>query len=219
MSAEGVAPPAGSAREVEAEREAPSRRQPPEELLAMCEQAEALLAGLNRAFAHYDRAALAGAERLAAQVHAAERTLTEALLRTPWAFVPGHLERIGDEAETILRCIRIILTDGVPFSDRAVGEVDELMRRAAEMLRLVRDAILTRNRFLLDALEREGTALADRAASCAEAHEARLIEGLCSPRASSLFLAMLDALRGIQWHARQIGRRLRGTRPGDQGTG
>ncbi len=209
MSVEGVRPPAGGVLQSEAEWQAGARRQPPEELLVMCEQAEALLVTLNQAFTHYDRVALARAERLAAGVHAAETTLTAALLRTPWAFVPGHLERIGDEAETILRCIRIILTDGVPFSDRAVGEVDELMRRAADLLRITRDAILTRNRFLLDTLDREGAALADRAASCAEAHEARLIEGVCSPRASSLFLAILDALRGIQWHARQIGRRLR----------
>ncbi len=185
-----------------------AERQAAERLLAMCEQAEALLQALDRAFTHYDRAALARAEQLAAEIHGAERPLTTALLRSRWAFVPGHLERIGDQAETILRCVRIILGDGVPFSDRAVGEVGELMGRAAELLRLVRDTLQTRNRFLLDTLARKGKALATRAAGFAEAHEARLVEGVCSPRASSLFLAIIDSLRGIEWHARQIGQRL-----------
>jgi Na+/phosphate symporter len=181
----------------------------PQALLDQCAQAEALLTTLARALTHYDRAALERADELAAGVHAAEKRLTADLLRTPWQFVPGHLERIGDQAETILRCARAVVRDGVPFSDRAVAEVEELMMRAAELLRLVHDALETRNRFLLDAVARKGAALGARASAFAETHEARLVEGVCVPQASSLFLAILDSLRGLEWHARQIGQRLR----------
>lgn len=185
------------------------RPKAPEPLLAQCAQAEALLVALGRALTHYDGAALGEAEKMAAQIHVAEKTLTRELLGTPWQSVPGHLERIGDQAETILRCARIVIAEGVPFSDRAVAEVEELMVRAAELLRLVHDALETRNRFLLDAVARKGTALASRASTFADAHEARLVEGVCVPQASSLFLAILDSLRGIEWHARQVGQRLR----------
>ncbi len=181
----------------------------PQPLLDQCAQAEALLAELGRALTHYDRAALERAGALAAEIHRAEKTLTQELLKTPWQFVPGHLERIGDQAETILRCARIIVTEGIPFSDRGVAEVEDLTMRATELLRLVHDALETRNRFLLDAVARKGAALTTRAAAFAEAHEARLVEGVCMPQASSLFLAIIDSLRGIEWHARQIGQRLR----------
>ena len=181
----------------------------PQALLDQCAQAEALLATLARALSHYDEGALARAEELAASIHAAEQRLTGDLLRTPWQFVPGHLERIGDQAETILRCVRTVLRDGIPFSDRAIAEIEELMMRATELLRLVHDALETRNRFLLDAVARKGSALGSRAAAFAEAHERRLVEGVCVPQASPLFLAILDSLRGLEWHARQIGQRLR----------
>jgi Na+/phosphate symporter len=197
---------------------APAERQPaprpPDDLLELCEDAEALLRELGRAFTHYDRAALGRAERLAARVHAAEKALTATLLRTPWAFLPGHLERIGDQAETILRCVRIILDQGVPFSDRAVGEVEDLLGRGAELLRLVRDVLATQSRFLLQAVARESVALAARANRYAEAHEARLVEGVCVPRASSLFLAIVDSLRAIEWHVREIAERVAAAAPG-----
>jgi Na+/phosphate symporter len=180
----------------------------PDALLTVCEDAEAFLRELARAFSHYDRAALGRAEGLAARVHAAERGLTADLLRTPWAFVPGHLERIGDQAETILRCVGIILDQGVPFSDRAVGEVEDLLDRAAELMRLVRDALATRSRALLRVVAQKSTGLAARANRYAEAHEARLVEGVCLPQASSLFLAIVDSLRAIDFHVREIARRI-----------
>ena len=39
-------------------------------------------------------------------------------------------------------------------------------------------------------------------------HEERLIEGVCMPKASSAYLAMLDYLREITRHARRIGTRV-----------
>jgi hypothetical protein len=33
-------------------------------------------------------------------------------------------------------------------------------------------------------------------------------EGVCMPKASSLFVAILDYFRGIEWHVRQIAQRL-----------
>jgi hypothetical protein len=39
-------------------------------------------------------------------------------------------------------------------------------------------------------------------------HEQRLIEGVWKPRASSLYLAMFDDLKWIEWHAWQIGEKL-----------
>ncbi|RMD51794.1 MAG: hypothetical protein D6828_06715, partial [Nitrospirae bacterium] len=36
------------------------------------------------------------------------------------------------------------------------------------------------------------------------AHEERLIEGLCLPINASIYLHMLDAIKGIAWHGKKI---------------
>jgi hypothetical protein len=36
------------------------------------------------------------------------------------------------------------------------------------------------------------------------------VEGLCMPKASSLYVAILDDLKGIEWHTRQIAQKLAG---------
>jgi len=46
------------------------------------------------------------------------------------------------------------------------------------------------------------------ASDFARAHEERLIEGVCLPKASSAYLAMVDYLREIVRHARRIGARM-----------
>ncbi len=39
-------------------------------------------------------------------------------------------------------------------------------------------------------------------------HSLRLIEGLCIPFASSLYINMLDEIKNIGWHAREIATKL-----------
>lgn len=38
----------------------------------------------------------------------------------------------------------------------------------------------------------------------------KMIVGLCLPVASSLYISMLDAIKGIAWHAKEIATRLAG---------
>jgi Na+/phosphate symporter len=60
---------------------------------------------------------------------------------------------------------------------------------------------------------RESAAEISRSASeFATMHEERLIEGLCMPKASPLFLDILDAIKGIAWHAKEIAEKLTASR-------
>ena len=45
-------------------------------------------------------------------------------------------------------------------------------------------------------------------AEYATLHEERLIEGLCLPVASSLYINMLDSIKNIAWHAKEIATKL-----------
>jgi len=59
-------------------------------------------------------------------------------------------------------------------------------------------------------LEESERAIVRTANEYATKHEERLIEGLCLSKASPLFLEILDAVKEIASHARDIGKELGG---------
>jgi len=91
-----------------------------------------------------------------------------------------------------------------------VGPVQggQLFTQTTELLECARDLTLTGNRVLARHVELESMRFQDQASDFARAHEERLIEGVCMPKASSAYLAMLDYLREITRHARRIAARV-----------
>ncbi len=189
------------------------------QIIGMAEEVVRMLRQVQEAFHRLDSAPLDSAEKLGRHVHEAERQLTRRLVQRAGPkpgnagaeeaiFVPMHLERIGDNIEFLGRAVRSMLKDGVLFTDRAMREVRSLFDLDVELLEGLRDALRTGNRTLVRYILEEGRTCETRANEYALFHEQRLIEGVCVPRASSLYLAMLDYLKGIEWHAREIAEKL-----------
>jgi len=183
----------------------------------MCEQTVEMLRLTWEGFRRQDTRPLEPAERLGREIHRREKTLTELVVKpapeAPGAdrelvFVPMHLERIGDNVEYLVRAIQTMVREGIPFTDRAMREVNALFEKAIELVECVRDMIPTRNRILIRHVLAEGPRYERTADEYALAHQQRLIEGVCMPKASSVYLAILDYLKGIEWHTRQIAHRL-----------
>lgn len=163
-------------------------------------------------FRRHDVSALEKAATLGESIHAREKELTRLLLAQSapeqLRFVPGHLERIGDAIEGLLRCLHTMQAEGTLFTDRGVREVNTLFGKAVELIECARDLMLTGNRVLAAHVAGESDRFQELADECARAHEERLIEGVCMPRASSAYLAILDYLREVVRHARRIAERL-----------
>lgn len=186
----------------------------------MCEKTAEMLRLTWGTFRRQDTAPLQRAEQLGREVHQQEKALTEAFVTklpgSPGAggthhevfFVPMHLERIGDNTEFLIKAIRSMVRDGTPFTERAMREVNSLFEKAVELIECVRDLVPTKNRVLIKHILEQGERYAELANEYALAHQQRLIEGVCMPNASSLYLAILDYLKGIAWHARQIAQKL-----------
>lgn len=170
-------------------------------------------------FRRHDPGALAKAETLARDVHQREKELTQRLVAASDAeavrFVPAHLERVGDAVEGLIRCIRTMEREGTVFTERGVREVNALFERTTELLECARDVVRTGNRVLARHLATEGPRFHALADDHARAHEERLIQGVCMPRASSAYLAILDYLREIVRHVQRIAERYPG--PGAAG--
>jgi Na+/phosphate symporter len=122
--------------------------------------------------------------------------------------VPVHLERIGDNIELLGRALTTVIQEGIPFTERANKELNTLFARAIELLECARDVLLTQNRILLRHMQIEGQRYEELVNEYALFHQQRLIEGLCLPKASSLFVALLDYLKGITGHIGQIADKL-----------
>jgi Na+/phosphate symporter len=145
-------------------------------------------------------------ETLAKEVHREEKVLTTAIVCSPRTtsevlktvlLFPGKLERAGDLLESILNVARTKARDGIPFSDKALGEMTQLFELLEKMMKNFRDLIATLNASLIDVLLNQQKQLAQMTIDFALAHEGRLISGVCAPKASSLYLDILDSIRSI----------------------
>lgn len=187
---------------------------------AMCRKTVEMLRLTWEGFRKQETEPLQPAETLCREVHQREKTLTELVMKKlagqadlPEAdqklfFIPMHLERIGDNTELLIRAIKTMIQEGIPFSERAMKEINLLFEKTIELVECVQDVIITQNRILIKHILEEGQRYEELANEYAVVHQQRLIEGVCIPKASSVYLAILDDLRGIEWHTRQIAQKL-----------
>ncbi len=118
--------------------------------------------------------------------------------------IPGHLARIAEDIEKLIDLIDKKIRDKILFSDRADNESMFLLQRLVEILRPATDMILARNIFLSKYVQKSQSDLSKMADEYATLHEERLIKGECLPLASSIYVSMLDLIKRIAWHAKQI---------------
>ncbi len=191
-------------------------RTPFEAHLTLADRTIEMLKATRELFLKERRALVASIVALGQEVHNLEKALTAGAV--PGAggapgdvervFVPMHFERIGDNIESLAHAVDRLCREAIPFTDRARREIDTLMEKALELLEATRDVLRTGNRILIRHILTEGPKLESMATEFALFHEERLIQGLCRPMASSIYLAMIYYLRGIERHQREIARKL-----------
>jgi phosphate uptake regulator len=192
----------------------PDMVSPAAELLyPMFQDALEMLALTRGCFLEHDPASLNTASALGRSVHKRENELMEGLLAgppetEPLRFIPSHLERIGDALEGVVRTLRDREDESAAFTERGMREVRELFDRSLGLLECARDLTRTGNQVLARHVELESMRFQEVASGFALAHEERLIDGLCQPRASTAYLAILDHLAEVTRHCRQIAHRV-----------
>jgi len=191
------------------------RRQLGNEAQELCQKVLEMLHLARDAFRRQDSRRLDRAADLGREIHEREKELTQRIparfagqsglsVEAELSFLPMHLERIGDNVEFLVRAIGRTVAEGVPFSERALKEIDALFEKVIELLECTRDAIGTENKVLIRHILEEGRNYERLVSDFALFHQERLIEGLCSPKSSSVYLAILDYLKGIEEHIRQM---------------
>ncbi|HSK09083.1 MAG TPA: hypothetical protein VK911_05880 [Vicinamibacterales bacterium] len=189
-----------------------------DDVRAMGEGLVGMALQVRDAFIRLDGAPLDEAARIGRRIHRQEqaliREIVEAAAGPPLRadeeviFVPMHVERIADNLELLGAGVARMIRLGIPFTDRANREMRCLLDAVVELLEGLRDALRTGNRTLLRYVQDAGRSCVAQANEYALFHEQRLIEGVCQPEASSIYLAMIDHLKGVEWHARQVAAKL-----------
>ncbi len=181
-----------------------------------CDDAEDCLSLLQTSFLYHSLQHLHECQRKIHHFRGLEPQLTREMSELardhadakPYVSVPGHLARIGECTEKLSECIEKMVKERILFSDRAIEEVTYLFQRLMDILRPLSDIILARNTILAKYVSESEAGVVRRALEYATLHEERLIEGLCIPFASSLYLNMLDEIKNIGWHAKEIATKL-----------
>jgi Na+/phosphate symporter len=183
-----------------------------EGLSGMCHKAERMLDLTIDGFVHHSKNKIEQAEKLGEDIHGEEKRLTALLVHSSPGGVEDkeqlkalvasvtHLQGVGEALKGMIPHVRNKVNENVLFSDKAVGELKFLFENTREVLKSAGDFFLTRNPLLMNYVLEKGVYLNEIADSYAIEHEDRLISGVCMPKASPLYINILESVARINWH-------------------
>ncbi len=185
-------------------------------VVQMSDQAVDMLKLVRDGFVRLDRNATEAALRIGRELKVTDQRAMASMIAASaprpetaeQVFVPMHLGLIVRNIEALAEAATQVLSGTTLFTERATGELSNLFGLAIDLLESVRDAFRTGNRALIRHVLDEARRIESASNEYALSHQRRLIEGVCVPRASATFLAMLDDLKGVEWHAQEIVRKL-----------
>jgi Na+/phosphate symporter len=167
---------------------------------------------LQKAFINSSRESLSDCLRQLAEIKAQEPELSKKVAqmirqeeeRKVYAEIPKHILGICGHLEILAEMLKKKIDENILFSDRAVTEISFLSQSLLEILNAATDLVLVKNPILVRYVAESETMVEKATIQYATHHEERLIEGLCLPMASSVFLKVLDSLKGIAREAKCI---------------
>ena len=100
--------------------------------------------------------------------------------------------------------LKSMIQENVFFSDRAVKEVNDIFQEAMDLLENIPDLIVTQDKPLAQHIGEQVRSVFKIANGYSEEHEERLIQGVCTPKSSPLYLGILESLKGIIGHTLEV---------------
>jgi Na+/phosphate symporter len=103
--------------------------------------------------------------------------------------IQGTLDRVRGKSE-----------HHIVFSDQAVKEINDVFQKAIQLLKNVPTLLTTENKSLAQRIGEEGWSMLKVADIYSEEHEERLMNGICVPQHSPLYLSIIESLKGVMVH-------------------
>ncbi len=122
----------------------------------------------------------------------------------PYLSMASSLDRISYNIEGIADRLKSKVQNKILFSDQAVKEINLVFQEAMDLLERLPDLILTPNKLLAQNIGEQVRSVLRIANGYSEGHEERLIQGVCTPKSSPIYLGMLESLKGIIVHILEV---------------
>ena len=107
------------------------------------------------------------------------------------------LQRLGIAVEDLLGGVQTAVDAEVSLTDKALSEISEMMALLKNLARDTQDVVSTRNSHFRTYAVSSVEHLFQRTCECGLEHQQRLVIGVCSPKASFLYLDILDSIKRI----------------------
>ncbi len=107
------------------------------------------------------------------------------------------LQRIERAVEDLLGGVQKAVDDKVPLTDKALSEISEMMALLKDLARDTHDVVSTKSAHFRTYAISSVEHLSQRACECGLDHQQRSVTGVCSPKASFLYLDILDSIKRI----------------------
>ena len=122
----------------------------------------------------------------------------------PYLSIASSFDRMTYNIEGILDRVRGKSENHILFSDGAVKEVNDIFQEAMRLLEYLPNLITTENKLLGQRIGEEGKSVFEIVNTYSEEHEERLIQGICEPKHSPVYLGILESLKGVMVHTLEV---------------
>ena len=122
----------------------------------------------------------------------------------PLLSMASNFDRTTYNIEGLVRQLKLMVKDQVSFSDRGVKEINDVFQEAMKLLENLPDLISTQNKLLAQRIGEEGRSVFKIANGYSVEHEERLIQGICMPKSSPIYLGILEGLKGVIGHTLEV---------------
>jgi Na+/phosphate symporter len=118
----------------------------------------------------------------------------------PYLSIASSLGRLTYNIQATLDRVRGKSEHHIAFSDQADKEVDDVFQEAIKLLKNLPALFTTESKSLAQRVGEEGRSMFKIADAYSEDHEERLINGICVPNHSPLYLSIIESLKGVIVH-------------------
>jgi Na+/phosphate symporter len=122
----------------------------------------------------------------------------------PYLSIASSFDRMTYNIEGIFDRLRAKSQTHILFSDQAVKEVNDVFQEAMRLLENLPNLITTQNKLLAQRIGEEGRSMFKIANGYSEEHEERLIQGICVPKSSPIYLGIIESLKGVIVHTLEV---------------
>jgi Na+/phosphate symporter len=122
----------------------------------------------------------------------------------PYLSMASSFDRMTYNIEGIIDQVKRKGSENILFSDRGVKEVNDVFQEAMDLLQSLPELIHSGNKQLAQHMGERVRAVIKIASGFSEEHEERLIQGICLPKSSPIYLGILESLKGIITHILEV---------------